>query len=129
VVAALAILGSGSDRSGPSQPAGSAVTSLDKSIGSADAPVVVVEYGDFQCPYCQQFATGTGRQIKQNFVDKGQVRFVFRHLAFIGAESLWAAEAAECANEQGRFWDYHDKLFEEQGGENVGAFSQENRHG
>ena len=54
-----------------------------------------------------------------------QVRFVFRHLAFIGPESRWAAEATECANEQDRFWDYYDKLFEEQGGENVGDFSQD----
>jgi protein-disulfide isomerase len=59
-------------------------------------------------------------------VDKGQVRFVFRHLAFIGQESIWAAEASECANEQGRFWDYYDKLFEEQSGENVGTFALDN---
>ena len=100
--------------------------SLDKSVGPADAPVVVVEYADFQCPYCKQFADSTERQVKENYVDAGQVRFVFRHLAFIGSESLWAAQAAECANEQDRFWDYHDKLFAEQGGENVGAFSQDN---
>ena len=54
------------------------------------------------------------------------MRFVFRQFAFIGEESSWAAEATECANEQSRFWDYYDKLFEEQAGENVGAFSQEN---
>jgi protein-disulfide isomerase len=54
------------------------------------------------------------------------VRFAFRHLAFLGDESLWAAEASECANEQGGFWEYYDKIFEEQTGENVGAFSQEN---
>ncbi|HHH41140.1 MAG TPA: hypothetical protein ENK56_03960 [Chloroflexi bacterium] len=54
------------------------------------------------------------------------MRFVFRHFAFIGDESRWAAEASECANEQGRFWDYYDKLFEEQSGENVGTFSKEN---
>lgn len=54
------------------------------------------------------------------------MRFVFRHFAFIGEESSWAAEATECANEQDRFWDYYDKLFEEQAGENVGAFSREN---
>ena len=59
-------------------------------------------------------------------MDNGQVRFVFRHLAFLGNESTWAAEATECANEQGRFWDYYDKLFEEQGAENSGAFSQDN---
>jgi protein-disulfide isomerase len=54
------------------------------------------------------------------------VRFVFRHLAFIGDESRWAAEASECANEQGRFWDYYNRLFEEQTGENVGDFTPEN---
>ena len=54
------------------------------------------------------------------------MRFAFRQFAFIGAESRWAAEASECANEQDRFWDYYDKLFEEQAGENVGAFGQEN---
>jgi len=54
------------------------------------------------------------------------VRFVFRHFAFLGDESRWAAEAAECANEQGRFWDYYEKLFAEQAGENVGTFSLEN---
>lgn len=59
-------------------------------------------------------------------MDKGQVRFVFRHLAFIGDESIWAAEASECANEQGHFWEYHDKLFAEQGGENEGTFSRDN---
>ncbi len=52
--------------------------------------------------------------------------FAFRHFAFIGEESRWAAEATECASEQGRFWDYYDKLFEEQAGENVGAYSKEN---
>lgn len=59
-------------------------------------------------------------------MDTGKVRFAFRHFAFIGDESRWAAEATECANEQGRFWDYYDKLFEEQAGENVGAFNRDN---
>ena len=54
------------------------------------------------------------------------MRFVFRNLAFIGPESLRAAEAGECANEQDRFWDYHDKLFAEQAGENSGTFSDDN---
>lgn len=132
VVSAFAILGSENGGT-TTQSQSSQLTSLnpdevslDKSVGPADAPVVVVEYGDFQCPYCKQFAEGTERQLKENYVDTGQARFVFRHLAFLGPESLGAAQAAECANEQGRFWDYHDKLFAEQGGENSGTFSQDN---
>jgi protein-disulfide isomerase len=99
---------------------------LDKSIGAKDAPVVALEYADFQCPYCKQFADGPELQLKKDYVDTGKVRFVFRHLAFIGDESFGAAEAAECANEQGRFWEYHDTLFAKQGAENSGAFSQVN---
>jgi protein-disulfide isomerase len=122
VVAAIVLLdrGSGGSQAQPTEE------SLDKSLGAEDAPVVVVEYADFQCPYCEQFASATGRQLKEDYVEQGQVRFVFRHLAFIGDESTWAAEASECANEQGRFWDYHDKLFEEQAGENQGAFGKDN---
>jgi protein-disulfide isomerase len=101
-------------------------TVQDKSLGAVNAPVVVVEYGDFQCPYCRQFALGSESTLRQNYVESGKVRLVFRHLAFIGPESLEAAEAAECANAQGRFWDYHDKLFAAQGAENSGAFNREN---
>jgi protein-disulfide isomerase len=121
-VAVIVMLDQGADS--PQAPAD--VVALEKSYGAEDAPVVVVEYADFQCPYCQQFALGAGQQLKEDYADKGQVRFVFRHFAFIGDESTWAAEASECANEQDRFWDYHDKLFEEQAGENQGAFSRDN---
>lgn len=121
-VAAFAILGQGSSAT-PAQPA---EISTDKSIGSPNAPVVVVEYADFQCPYCKQFALGPEQQLRKEYVDSGKVRFAFRHLAFIGTESVWAAEATECANEQNRFWDYQDKLYQEQGAENSGTFSQEN---
>jgi protein-disulfide isomerase len=121
-VALIVILDQGAN----SSQAASDAVALEKSYGADDAPVVVVEYADFQCPYCQQFALGAGQQLKEDYADKGQVRFVFRHFAFIGDESTWAAEASECANEQDRFWDYHDKLFEEQAGENQGAFSQDN---
>lgn len=56
----------------------------------------------------------------------GIVRFGYQHFAFLGPESDWAAEASECAAEQGKFWEYHDKLFANHGGENQGAFSKEN---
>lgn len=63
--------------------------------------------------------------MREDYVDQDQVRFVFRHFAFLGDESHWAAEASECANEQGRFWAYYDRLFAEQAGENSGAFNPE----
>jgi protein-disulfide isomerase len=94
--------------------------------GPADAPVVIQEYSDFQCPYCSQFAIGTGQQIIDKYGETGQVRFEYNHYAFLGPESIRAAEAAECANEQGAFWDYHDTLFLNQNGENQGALSDSN---
>jgi protein-disulfide isomerase len=121
-VAVIVALDQGADAS---QPDTGAVAS-EKSLGDDDAPVVVLEYGDFQCPYCKDFALGAEQQLREEYVAQGKVRFVYRHFAFIGDESIWAAEASECANEQGRFWDYHDKLYEEQAGENQGVFSKDN---
>jgi len=103
--------------------------SQDKSIGNADAPVVVVEYGDYQCPACGDFASNVKPKIMEEFVNTGQVRFVFRSFQFVGEESQWAAEASECANEQGKFWEYYDKLYSSQAGENAGAFKKENLEG
>ena len=62
--------------------------------------------------HCRNFALGIGRQIIDDYVSAGDVRFVYRHFAFLGEESVWAAEATECADEQGSFWEYHDTLFE-----------------
>ncbi len=123
VVAGLVLLDRGS---GGSDAAPEDETILDKSLGAPDAPVQVIEYADFQCPYCKQWAEGPQDLLKTEYVDTGKVRLVYRHYPFIGDESLWAAEAAECAEEQDRFWDYHAKLFAEQGGENTFAFSQDN---
>ncbi len=62
--------------------------------------------------------------IKQ-YVDSGQVSFVYKHAAFLGQESIWAAQASECAADQGKFWEYHDQLFSHQSGENQGAFTKD----
>jgi protein-disulfide isomerase len=94
-----------------------------KTWGPADAPVIIEAYSDFQCPYCGQFALGASQQLIDKYGDTGQIRFEFNHYAFLGPESIRAAEAAECANEQGAFWDYHDTLFLNQNGENQGTFS------
>lgn len=128
VLAALAVVGLMAFTFWPKNnpPAPSVEVSLDKSVGDENAPVVVMEYGDFQCPACQYFFQTSVKQLKADYVQSGKVRFVFRQFAFLGDESQWAAEASECANEQGRFWDYYDKLYIEQNGENVGIFSKDN---
>lgn len=73
-----------------------------------------------------KFALGPGRRIIEEYVRAGKVRFVYRHLTIIGPESLLAAIASECAAEQGKFWEYHDLLFQRWVGENVGGFSEPN---
>jgi protein-disulfide isomerase len=92
-------------------------------LGDPNAPVVLEVYEDFQCPFCRDFTETIEPLIIANYVNTGQVLFIFRHYPFIGSESFAASNASMCANEQGRFWDYHDMLFANQIGENVGAFS------
>ena len=89
------------------------VSPVDHVVGPEHAPVTVVEYGDFECPSCKQ-ATGTVKLMLARFDQ--QVRLVFRHFPLEGVHphALRAAEAAECAGGQGRFWPMHDLLFENQ---------------
>ena len=81
--------------------------------GRADAAVTLVEYGDFQCPYCGE-AYPVVRELQERFGD--QLRFVFRHMPLpdLHPRAPFAAEAAEAAGAQGRFWEMHDRLFEHQ---------------
>lgn len=94
--------------------------------GLATAPVTIIEYADLQCPNCALFARTTEREIERQYIETGKVRLEFRHFPFLGKESERAAEALECAGEQGKFWPYHDALFAAQAGENRGAFSDKN---
>jgi protein-disulfide isomerase len=82
----------------------------DPSRGSLDAPVVMIEFSDYQCHYCGVFARETLHPLLALYGD--QIRFVYRDFVFYGPVSLQAAIAAECANEQNAFWPYHDLLFE-----------------
>lgn len=61
----------------------------------------------------------------EEYVDTGKVKFVYKHMAILGQESVWAAEASECAADQGQFWPYHDLVFSRQAGENQGAFNKD----
>jgi len=83
--------------------------------GDANAPVTIIEYSDFQCPFCQRFSQETLPKIQTEYIDKGLVKLVFRDfpLSSIHPYAQKASEAAQCAFEQGKFWEYHDALFQD----------------
>lgn len=87
----------------------------DPVLGNPDAPVTVVQFADFQCPYCRKFFLEAERQIIDTYVSSGQVKIVYRDfpLSFHPAAQK-AAEGGECADDQGKFWQYHDKIYTEQ---------------
>ena len=76
--------------------------------------MTILQFSDFKCPYCGEFATETLPQLRRVYIETGQVRFVYRHFAILGPESDKAAAASECATEQGRFWELHDQIFADQ---------------
>lgn len=81
-------------------------------IGDPNAPVTIVEYGDFKCPSCNKFYRGALRDIKKNYIDTGQVKLEFRNLPYINLDSRTAAEGAYCANAHGKFEAYHNGAFD-----------------
>jgi len=87
----------------------------DASVGNENAKVTIVEFSDFQCPFCRSFFNGTYSELKKEYIDTGKARLVFRHypLPFHDAARP-SAIAAECAGDQGKFWQMHDKIFAEQ---------------
>lgn len=85
-------------------------------LGRANAPVTIVEFSDYQCPFCQRFSATTLPALKKDYVDTGKVRYVFRDfpLDHIHPHARKAAEAAHCAGEHGKYWEMHDVLFQNQ---------------
>jgi protein-disulfide isomerase len=90
--------------------------------GKANAPVTVIEFADFRCPFCERFYNDAGKSIMTEYVATGKVKYYFRSFAFLGPESTAASEAAECANEQGKFWQFHDWMFDNQASESDLAY-------
>ncbi len=88
----------------------------DPFLGDPAAPVVIVEFGDFQCPFCGRFFQTTEQEIIEKYVKTGKARLVYRDfpITAIHSEAQKSAEAAECANEQGKFWPYHNMLYQRQ---------------
>jgi len=80
-------------------------------IGSSSAPITIVEFGDYQCHQCYNWFHNTKPAIFQNYVDTGKVNLVFVDLAFLGRDSPKAAQASYCAEDQGKYWEYHNQLY------------------
>lgn len=91
-------------------------TDDDPVLGKADAPITLVEFTDYQCPFCGRHFTQTHGQIKKDYVDTGKVKLVMRDFPLsFHPNAQKAAEATECADDQGKFWEMHDMIFEKQG--------------
>lgn len=139
ILVALNSAGDGNaDLSNPSIADATAIyqglASQGMTLGDANAPVTVIEYADYQCPFCQRFTLDVEPQLLADFVKTGKVKFEFRPMPILspleltnkGNESVRAAEATMCAMDQGKFWDFHHVLFLKQDGENKGTFSDVN---
>ncbi|MGI0037863.1 MAG: DsbA family protein, partial [Nitrososphaera sp.] len=97
-------------------------------LGSADAKVTIVEFGDYQCTWCHRWHASTKDSIVADFVDTGKVRFLFKDFPIndkADRASSLAAEASYCAADQGKYWDYHDELYVNWEGENTGWVTKE----
>ena len=95
-------------------------------LGDPNAPITLVEFGDYQCHYCNVFFQSIEKDIVKNYVDTGKVKIIFKDYNIIGEDSVIASQGAHCANDQGLFWEYHDILYSNWTGENNGWASSEN---
>lgn len=96
----------------------------DNAMGDPNAPIKIEEFSDYQCPFCAKFYEETEGQVVNAYVATGKVYFIYRSFGnLLGPESRAAAEAAYCAGAQNKYWEYHDILFANQTGENVGAYT------
>lgn len=84
-------------------------------MGEEDAEITMVIYDDFECPFCSRFEQQAWLKIKENYIDTGKAKFYYKHFPLgFHTHAQIAAEASECAHDQGKFWEMHDKIFENQ---------------
>ncbi|MDF2422305.1 MAG: DsbA family protein [Nitrosopumilus sp.] len=94
-------------------------------MGSPNAPITILEWGDYQCTFCYKFHQSTLDIINEDFVKTGKVKIVFKDFPLNGPDSLLAAEATHCAQDQEKYWQYHDELYDNWGGERTGWVTRE----
>ncbi|MFP5334071.1 MAG: DsbA family protein [Actinomycetes bacterium] len=145
-LAATALLGAGADESASPEAAGGAGSAPPAdarqqaddtaglarreegdpmALGAVDAPVVMIEWADFQCPFCGRFARETKPELVERYVEAGILRIEWRDFPYLGEESWTAALAGRAAAEQGRFWEFHDAVYAEEIPPNSGELTRE----
>ena len=93
-------------------------------LGNSDAEITVVEFGDYQCTFCYKFHNDVMKKINEKYIKSGDVNFVYKDFPLNGKPSILASEASYCAQQQGKFWTYHNMLYDNWGGENTGWITQ-----
>ncbi len=102
------------------------LSSRDAILGNPNAPVTIIEYGDYQCPFCGRYFQQIEPMIQSQYINTGKAKMVFRDFPFIGSESFAAANAAQCAGDQGKLWAYHDALYTAKIGDEAVVSNAEN---
>jgi protein-disulfide isomerase len=95
-------------------------------LGNVSAPITIIDFSDFQCYLCNRFVKNTEPLINQTYIQTGKVALVFGHLPNRGLDSMGAALAAQCTNDQGKFWEFHNLLYSNQKPIDSGWVSKEN---
>ncbi|MCH7967168.1 MAG: thioredoxin domain-containing protein [Nitrosopumilus sp.] len=93
--------------------------------GDSNAPITILEWGDYQCTFCYRFHENTLNFINENFIKTGKVKLVFKDFPLNGPDSLLAAEASYCAEDQEKYWQYHDEIYKNWAGEKTGWITRE----
>ena len=94
-------------------------------LGNPDAPITILEWGDYQCTFCYKFHQNTLQIINEDFIKTGKVKVVFKDFPLNGPDSKLAAEASYCAQDQEKYWQYHDEVYRNWGGERTGWITRE----
>ena len=94
-------------------------------LGDSNAPITILEWGDYQCTFCHKFHQNTLNAIIEDYIKTGKVKMIFKDFPLNGPDSILAAEAAYCADDQKKYWQYHDELYKNWGGERTGWVTRE----
>ena len=93
-------------------------------MGNPNAKITIVEFGDYQCTFCYKFHDETMKRINEKYIKTENVNFIYKDFPLNGKQSILASEASYCAEKQGKFWEYHNTLYSNWGGENTGWITE-----